>query len=138
MPLPSHAWISGASAFFIRLSSVDSLVDVRDLGDRSIFHLLARCVGIELQGQQLLDLAQGESQSLGLLDEPQPRDRFRLVLPIARRPTCRLVKQTFSLVKPNRFDAHARLAGDFSDRQTLHVCLHRLHSTVRTVLQSQW
>ncbi len=97
----------------------DLFLDLRDLGLGALPHVVARPLGTS-QGEQLLDLPEGEAKLLGPLDKAETVRRLFVVLAVAGRSPSRFFEQAVPLVKPHRFDANAAKPSYLSDRHRLH------------------
>src|SRR5207253_290198 len=94
----------------------DFRFNVGDLGPRSLSDFGARGLRIDPQGQQLLDLLEGEAKLLRPLDESQPDNNVFRELPITGFLPGRLLQKSLTLVKPHGLDAHAGVSSNLSDR----------------------
>jgi hypothetical protein len=98
----------------------DLRLDLCDLGLSPPLHVVTRPPGAS-QREQLPDLAEGEPEFLGPLDEVEAVHRLLVILSVAGRPAGRFFEQPVLLVETHRLDTDPGLPGYLSDRHRLHV-----------------
>ena len=94
------------------------VVDVRELRGRARAHVRRIGIGIGPKLKELLDLAQGKTQLLGLTDEPDTLDRL---VGIGSKPAGYglhgLPNKALALVETNSLYANTSVLCSFADRQ---------------------
>lgn len=88
-------------------------------------HVLTRRVASVADGEDLADLRQREPGCLCILDEPDPLDRLRVVVAVARRCPLRLRQQPSVFVEPQRLGRDPRPVGDLSDQHPASLTFRR-------------
>lgn len=99
-------------------------IDVSDLRESARPDSRASAVGRRTEGEELADLAKGEAETLGVLNEANPPNDPVVVLAVSRWCSRRSIDQAFALIEAHCLDAHARAPRHLTDRQTLRLRSH--------------